>query len=504
MHLRTTRTAPPRAPRQHTASPKLFLLALAITLLAVACGASDRTSTASSVADSAAPITGFESASDANAPMVEAMEYEDEAMADEGPESVSLDTAGNAAGDGSPTANPSSLLTTSGSTGSELAAQLPDLGRDIIFTASIEIAATDVTGASRQAIRSIEGRGGFLFAQDSSGSTSVMTFKVLPEQFQAALTDLGSVGTVRSQSISADDVTSVVVDLQSRITTSEASVDRLRALLENAAELQTIATLENQLLQRETTLEQLRGQLRTVRAQVDLATITLRVTELLNRPGLSLETVAYAGHDAGFGCFASPFFGTAEAGEPITVCYQLTNTGDTPLVDVQLDDPILGATIGTTLVVDGSITTIEPGETVMLAHEVELTEPVRLRTSATATGINADGNQIAERVEATAATLRFEVADSDGLPSFGEVLSDSWSALVTLIAVIALVAVAAAPFLAVALIIGFPLWRLVRRNRRLGPAPQTQPSPPPPPVSGRSDEDDETDAPSVEKAATTS
>ena len=158
-----------------------------------------------------------------------------------------------------------SRLSTTGSAGAEVSAQLPDLGRDIIFTATLEISSTNVSEATRQAIRSIEGRGGFLFAQETrggAGGTSVLTFKVLPEHFQAALNDLGSVGEVRSQSISAEDVSAVVVDLQSRINTAEASVKRLRNLLDDASELATIATLENQLLQRETSLEQLRGQLR--------------------------------------------------------------------------------------------------------------------------------------------------------------------------------------------------------------------------------------------------
>ena len=226
----------------------------------------------------------------------------------------------------------------------------PTWARDIIFTATLEISSTNVSEATRQAIRSIEGRGGFLFAQETrggAGGTSVLTFKVLPEHFQAALNDLGSVGEVRSQSISAEDVSAVVVDLQSRINTAEASVKRLRNLLDDASELATIATLENQLLQRETSLEQLRGQLRTVRNQVDLATVTVYVTELLNRPGLALEAMAYEGHDGGFGCFDAsrrPLGGSS--GDPVTICYRVTNTGDTPLVDVTLDDAALGATIG--------------------------------------------------------------------------------------------------------------------------------------------------------------
>lgn len=377
---------------------------------------------------------------------------------------------------------------TTGAAGSETTAQLPDLGRDIIYTATLEIASTDVSSATRDAIRTIEGRGGFLFAQETrggAGATSVLTFKIFPDQFQAALNDLGSIGTVRSQSITAEDVSAIVVDLESRINTAEASVVRLRDLLDDATELETIATLENQLLQRETTLEQLRGQLRTVRNQVDLATITVYVTELQNRPGLAIESMAYAGHDAGFGCFDSGNIRSVEEGDPVTICYRLINTGDTPLVEVVLDDPALGATLGSVVVVDGTASQIDPGETVVLAQEIELAESVRVRTSVTATGLDADGNPIEEQVKATAATMRFDVmAMDDGIPSFGEVLSNSWNALITAVLVIALILVAIAPFAVVGLVLGVPAWLYFRRRReaRAAAAPPAPPAPPTPPM----------------------
>lgn len=434
-------------------------------MIAAACAAGDSDSAQSS-ADTA---TREESGNSADDFEVAADDAASEAM-EEGFEPEAPTVAGE------------DRVSTTGSAGGEDLAQLPDLGRDIIFTATLELASTDVTAATREAIRSIESRGGFLFTQETrggAGGSSVLTFKVLPEHFQAALNDLGSIGTVRSQSISADDVTAIVVDLESRINTAEASVLRLRDLLDGATELETIATLENQLLQRETSLEQLRGQLRTVRNQVDLATITVFVTELLNRPGISLETMSFAGHDGGFSCFDSPTTRTGEAGDPITACYRITNTGDAPLVDLSIEDAALGATIGTMVVVDGDITQIDPGETVVLAHEFEMSESIRVRAAVTATGLDADGNEIADEVRATAPTVRFDVLnEDDGFPSFGEVLSNSWGALVTAAIVIALIAVAIAPFAAAALVLGVPAVYLVRRIQASRPARSAQPAPP--------------------------
>ncbi|MGH3651293.1 MAG: DUF4349 domain-containing protein, partial [Acidimicrobiia bacterium] len=166
-----------------------------------------------------------------------------------------------------------------------------DFGRDIIYTADITVAVTDVGRAGEQATQAISSLGGFLFGQRTVGSPepmSILTFKVQPESFQEALARLGEIGEVRSQTVSADDVTERVVDLESRINTSAASVQRLRALLSEATDIETIVELENELLERETELEALRGSLRTLQEQVALATIVLTLTEAQSRPAIEV------------------------------------------------------------------------------------------------------------------------------------------------------------------------------------------------------------------------
>lgn len=509
MRFTLRRTDRPDGPSRTARPNRALVLSVILGLIALVAAACSSGSTDDTAESSAMSFDGaMDAADDAAAP-----QEAGRASADDGSDfgGAEVDASDGDFEDAmeEPMADDAEGGLATGAAGSQAEAQLPDLGRDIIFTAWLEVGATDVSAATREAIRSVEARGGFLFSQETQGGAggrSTLTFKVLPDQFQAALNDLGSVGDVRSQSISADDVTAVVVDLESRINTAEASVERLRNLLDDASELETIATLENQLLQRETTLEQLRGQLRTVRNQVDLATITLVVTELTNRPGLGIETMAYAGHDAGFGCFDSAGVRSLEAGDAVTVCYRLTNTGDTPLVDLRFEDPTLGASLGSMVVVNGSTTQLEPGDQVLLAQETALDESVRVRTSVTATGLDADGNELEDEVRATAATVRFDVmSEDDGFPSFGEVLSNSWNALVTAAVVIALVAVAVAPFALVLAVLALPIWLWMRRRRT--PARTEVPAPPAPPApttEGASETADPADAEIGEKAATTS
>ena len=209
-----------------------------------------------------------------------------------------------------------------------------DLGRDIIYTASIAVEVNDVVEATREASRIMQRFGGLLFGQETTGGTdprTVLVFRVLPEDFSEALDALGSIGKVRNQQVSADDVTERVVDLESRINTAEASVERLRTLLENATNINDIADLENQLLQRETNLETLRGQLRTIQDRVDLATITLTITEAIIRPSIDVSVSAYPGAaDAGLSCPGSTNL-VVDEGTLTTVCFEIRNSGDVRL-----------------------------------------------------------------------------------------------------------------------------------------------------------------------------
>jgi len=469
-----------------------FSLLLVLLLFGAACGNAD--STAASVADSASDAVEYAE------PAMEEASFDDdvgEALSDEAmSDSAMSDSAmsNSAMSDSAMSDDRLAATQATGSAANETIGQMPDTGREIVYTADLALGTSDVTMTTRDAIRAVELRGGFLFSQDTAGGVngySTLVFKVPPDQFQAVLNELGSVGSVRSQSVSAEDVTAVVVDLQSRINTNEASVSRLRNLLDNATAIEVIAELENQLLERETTLEQLRGRLRTVQRQVDFATITVRVTELLNHPAIALELATYASHDGGFECQDHPRVTRVEIDTAFTMCWLVTNVGDTSLVDVRVDDPAFASLPADLLVVEGDTARLEPGETVVLAYEFETSESLRVRSRAEATPVALDGTVGAEPITAVSRNLRLDVSEpTGGLPGFGEVLSSSWNALKVAAIVIALVLVAIAPFLALALPVGWLLLYFVRRRRRTMTTSTSTvtSSPPPPPPPAREEE----------------
>lgn len=348
--------------------------------------------------------------------------------------------------------------------------QPTDYGRDIIFTADLTVAVNDVPGAGEEATRIVQSLGGFLFGQQTVGSPeprSVLTFKVPPSKYQEALSSLGSVGEIRSQVVSANDVTEKIVDLESRITTAEASVERLRSLLLGATDIEAIVELENELLVRETELETLRGQLRTLQDQVALATIVLTITEASTVPGLDLAVTAYSAHDAGVSCPGDEGL-SVEEGDEATVCYEITNTGDTWLADVDLRDPVLDVEMADLTLVLGELESpLEPGASVILAAEILLERSLRTQTSVTAQPVDEDGEPVPGRPASTVSGIYIDAYDPGGIPTFGEGLEASWEFLVRLGQVLVLIVGTLVPFLWVP-VVAIVSWRYVRNRPKSG------------------------------------
>jgi hypothetical protein len=349
-------------------------------------------------------------------------------------------------------------------------------GRDVVYTATVSVEVDDVDAAARQALASVRAAGGILFGQETVSDPeprTVLIFKVPPAAFPGALDGLAVLGRLLDQTVQADDVTGPLVDLESRIATAEVSVARLRALLDAAADVPTIVGLETELRNRETDLESLRGQLRTLRDQVALATITLTITPApvpVPAADLSLRQTLAAGEGAPCG---EPGRGRAEptvsvdADSVVTVCYVVVNEGGTALADVTLRDDPLELTTDDLVVVEGSLTAPLPvGGRIVLAGETFADRDVRSAPRVTAEPVDADGEPLGDPVSATS-TARVTI-DDDG-PGFLDALRGSARALLTVLGVLAIVVAVSVPFLWVPLLVGAAVL-LVRRHRGRGPA----------------------------------
>ncbi len=353
-----------------------------------------------------------------------------------------------------------------------------DLGRQIIYVATVDVEVDNVASAASQAKTVVAGLGGLLFSEDtaSSGSDNFTTleFKVRPEDFQDALVRLEGLGDLQSQRITADDVTERVVDLQSRISTAEVSVERLRDLLVAATELETVAALEQQLLGRETDLELLRGQLRTVQDQVDLATIFLTLRE--PEPPeviaeLEFEATFYAGADDGARCPGNQSF-EADEGDPVTACIALTNTGNAAVGEIELEGTrSLDLRPRDFAFIDADSDLImQPGEAIFAWASFDAPAGGSAGFNLSASAFDENG----DRVRVNVAFVAVESVDAtfvadDSLPGFTDGVSASWDFLKRLGEVLVLVAGGLLPFIWVFPItwLGLRWWR--RRTTKTNP-----------------------------------
>jgi hypothetical protein len=174
-----------------------------------------------------------------------------------------------------------------------------DVQRSIIYTGSVVIRVKDVDAAAAAASTLASGSGGYVGGDnrtiDSSRSIATLTLRVPSASFYTTLTALDALGSPQSRNVSTQDVTQQVIDVQSRLKTEQASVDRIRTLIAGTTSIGQIVTLENELTQRESDLESMQAQLRSLTDQTTLSTITVTLLGPEAR-----VTVVHKPHKTGF------------------------------------------------------------------------------------------------------------------------------------------------------------------------------------------------------------
>ena len=154
-------------------------------------------------------------------------------------------------------------------------------GLAVIRTAELEVRVDDVRAAADEAGRIARGAGGGIEAEDRSGSgedgSATVQLRVPPKAFDETIRALSALGEERGRRLSSEDVTDQVVDLEARLATQRASVERVRALLGEADALGEVVQIESELTRRTADLEALQARLESLTARVDLSTIVLRL-----------------------------------------------------------------------------------------------------------------------------------------------------------------------------------------------------------------------------------
>jgi hypothetical protein len=109
--------------------------------------------------------------------------------------------------------------------------------REIVYTVDLTVEVDDVAAAVRQAATMAASAGGFVASETTEGDNAGLTLRVPTQTHTDIVTRLEDLGEVRNRFRSAEDVTEEVVDVEARIASQRRSIERIRVLLDQAADI---------------------------------------------------------------------------------------------------------------------------------------------------------------------------------------------------------------------------------------------------------------------------
>lgn len=156
------------------------------------------------------------------------------------------------------------------------------LTEQIVRTGDLTVDVDDITSAANRVTAVVDAAGGNIGSDqrygDAADGSADLVLRVPPDRFDDLLEAISDLGEEQSRSVSAQDVSRVVADVDARVKSLQNSVDRLLALAAQAVSVSDLITIESELSARQSELESLQAQQRALTDQLSLATLSVRLT----------------------------------------------------------------------------------------------------------------------------------------------------------------------------------------------------------------------------------
>ena len=122
--------------------------------------------------------------------------------------------------------------------------------------------------------------GGFVLTSQTQGSTTgTLTIRVPASRFDAAIGQIGELGTVESSSVTGKDVTNQYIDYEAHLKNLIGRRTVLRRLMTRTTTIAESLTIEKELQDVQLQIDQLQGELRFLNDQVAESTLTVDLRE---------------------------------------------------------------------------------------------------------------------------------------------------------------------------------------------------------------------------------
>jgi Domain of unknown function (DUF4349) len=161
-------------------------------------------------------------------------------------------------------------------------AAAPVADRSVIRTAYLSMRVPSVPEAIDEVRALVARRDGVISSESlstgSPGGYATITAQVPADDLTTFLDEVGALGTVDTLDVTAQDVTTQVIDLDARIAVLESSIARLTDLLDQAERVEDIVAVEAELSARQAELDSLTAQRDYLAEQVALSTVTITLS----------------------------------------------------------------------------------------------------------------------------------------------------------------------------------------------------------------------------------
>ncbi|RNL85115.1 DUF4349 domain-containing protein [Halostreptopolyspora alba] len=153
--------------------------------------------------------------------------------------------------------------------------------REVVHTAQLTVETTEIEDAAGSAKEWVVDAGGHVEAESvttesgDEGPRASLTLRVPTDSYEDALRELGDLGTRADLERRVEDVTEEVADVDSRVESAEATLDRLRELVEEADDVEDVLAVESEISDRQEELEALQARQQALADSVSLGTIEL-------------------------------------------------------------------------------------------------------------------------------------------------------------------------------------------------------------------------------------
>ena len=164
----------------------------------------------------------------------------------------------------------------------------PTKGRLLIRTVSITAETTNYAGVAANVESQVKACGGYIEYSSMSGTgnnrdlrTGVYTVRVPADRLDELIATVGSSCTVIASNEGTSDVTLEYVDTKARIESLRVEYDQLLQLLSQSEDLDTIIVLQSRITDVRYEIESAESRVRVLENQVQYATLTLTLREVL-------------------------------------------------------------------------------------------------------------------------------------------------------------------------------------------------------------------------------